>query len=151
MLALVTRITLIIVCIALTLPHLSAQDLSHFRFTHLTTEDGLSQSTINDILQDSRGFLWFGTDDGLNRYDGYTFEVYKNIPGDQTSISSNIITGLIEDFESNIWIATNGGGLNKFDRRTERFERYRHNRNNSNSLSNDFITALFGLRLMEAV
>ncbi|MEX1011138.1 MAG: two-component regulator propeller domain-containing protein [Balneolaceae bacterium] len=125
----------------LSIPNSDAQNLGSFRFAQITTEDGLSQSTINDILQDSRGFLWFATDDGLNRYDGYNFEVYKNIPGDTTSISSNVITGLIEDYSGNLWIATNGGGLNKFDRDHERFIRYRHDPNQPNSLSNDFVTA----------
>ena len=120
-----------------------SQDLSNYRFSHISTDDGLSQSTINDILQDSRGFLWFATDDGLNRYDGYNFEVFKNIPGDSTSLSSNITTGLIEDFEGNIWVATNGGGLNRFDRKKERFERFRYNPEDENSVTNNFITALY--------
>jgi ligand-binding sensor domain-containing protein/class 3 adenylate cyclase len=112
------------------------------RFTQLNIEDGLSQSTINDILQDSRGFLWFATDDGLNRYDGYDFVVYRNIPGDPTSISSNVITSIIEDFEGNIWVSTNGGGINRFNRATEKFTRFRHNPEDNRSLSNDFVTKL---------
>jgi ligand-binding sensor domain-containing protein/class 3 adenylate cyclase len=120
-----------------------AQDIHNFRFTHLTTEDGLSQSTINDILQDSRGFLWFATNDGLNRYDGYNFKVFKHDPSDSTSIANNMITGLIEDFDGNIWVATNGGGLNRFDRRNESFEHFTFDRENENSLTNDFVTSLY--------
>jgi len=133
-------VALFVAAIAIQLP---AQDLSNFRFTHLTTDDGLSQSTINDILQDSRGFLWFATDDGLNRYNGYEFDVFRNRPSDSTSVSSNIITGLIEDFNGNIWVATNGGGINKFDRKTEQFKRFNYADGDSNSLSNDFVTALY--------
>jgi ligand-binding sensor domain-containing protein/class 3 adenylate cyclase len=125
------------------LPGSEAQDLKNFRFTHITTDHGLSQSTINDILQDSRGFLWFATNDGLNRYDGYHFEVFKHDPADSTSLSSNIITALIEDLNGNIWVATNGGGINRFDKYSETFEHYRFDSENENTLSNDFVTALY--------
>lgn len=119
-----------------------AQDLASFRFENITTEDGLSQSTINDIIQDNRGFLWFATDDGLNRYDGYQFRVFKNNTRDPRSISSNIIVNIIEDFKGNIWVATNGGGLNRFNRDTERFDRFMHDPDDPNSISSNFITAM---------
>ena len=67
------------------------------KFTHLTTNEGLSQSYVTAILQDRRGFMWFATRDGLNRYDGNTFVVYKHNPNDPTSLSSNFIHDLIED------------------------------------------------------
>ncbi len=119
-----------------------AQNIS-MRFDHLTIQDGLSQSTVNDILQDSKGFLWFATDDGLNRYDGYEFTVYKNIPGDSTSISDNSINKLIEDRNGNIWIATKDGGLNRFNRKTENFVRYQADPSDPSSLSDNFVTSLF--------
>lgn len=121
---------------------LYAQNIS-MRFDHLTIQDGLSQSTVNDIIQDSKGFLWFATDDGLNRYDGYGFTVYKNVPGDSTSISDNSINKLIEDRRGNIWVATKDGGLNKFNRNTETFIRYKANASDSTSLSDNFVTTLF--------
>ena len=67
------------------------------KFTHLTTNDGLSQSTVTEILQDRRGFMWFATRDGLNRYDGNNFVVYKHNPNDPWSLSSNFILDLMED------------------------------------------------------
>ena len=76
--------------------------------------DGLSQSNINCILRDSRGFLWIATQDGLNRYDGYDFKTYKHDPGNKNSISNNFINHLIEDDKGNLWIATNKG-LNKYN------------------------------------
>ena len=93
------------------------------RFKHLTTEDGLSQNAVFAIFQDSRGFMWFGTKDGLNRYDGYSFTIYQHNPFDSTSVSANYITALFEDGQGNLWIGTYDGGLNRFIRDTEVFQR----------------------------
>src|SRR5690606_5440024 len=109
----------------------------------ITTEDGLSQSTVNDIRQYSKGFLWFATDDVLNRYDGYEFKVYRNDSFDLFSISSNQISSIIEDFDGSLWIGTKGGGLNKFDHEQERFLRFINNPDDSKSISHNYITALF--------
>ena len=103
------------------------------KFTHLTTSDGLSQAYVTAILQDHRGFMWFATRDGLNRYDGNAFVTYKHNPNDPGSLSSNFIQDLIEDDHGYLWTATNVG-VNKFDPGTERFTRYVHDRNNPNSL-----------------
>jgi signal transduction histidine kinase/ligand-binding sensor domain-containing protein/DNA-binding response OmpR family regulator len=121
---------------------ISAQ-VRDIQFEHLTVDDGLSSNTIFSIIQDSKGFLWIGTYDGLNRYDGYEFKVYKNVPEDSTSISDNMIRTLYEDKYGNIWIGCGwGGGLNKFDRATEKFTRYLHDLNNSSSISSDNIYAI---------
>jgi hypothetical protein len=103
--------------------------VSGLKFTHLTTNDGLSQGYVTAILQDRRGFMWFATRDGLNRYDGNTFVVHKNNPNDPGSLSSNFIQDLIEDDQGNLWIATNTG-VNKFDPQSERVTRYIHDPNN---------------------
>ena len=103
------------------------------RFTHLTTNDGLSQGYVVDILQDRRGFMWFATRDGLNRYDGYTFVVYKHDPKDHGSLSSNFLQDLMEDDHGNLWVATNTG-VNRFDPTTERFSRYLHDPKNPGTL-----------------
>ena len=107
--------------------------LRDLKFNHLTTNDGLSQGYVVSILQDRRGFMWFATRDGLNRYDGNSFVIYKNNPNDPESLSSSFIQDLIEDDHGYLWIATNTG-VNKFDPRTERCTRYLHERNNSNSI-----------------
>jgi PAS domain S-box-containing protein len=94
----------------------------NIRFKHLTVNDGLSHSWVHSIIQDKQGFMWFGTDDGLNRYDGYDFRIYKNNIRDQYSISSSCVLAMIEDIKGNFWIGTRQG-LNYYDRTNERFIR----------------------------
>ncbi len=95
-----------------------------YRFKKIGIEQGLSQSTVRSILQDKRGYMWFGTATGLNRYDGYEFVVYTNDIGDPLSISDNAITALFEDQEGVLWIGTSKGMLNKFDPSTENFHHF---------------------------
>jgi signal transduction histidine kinase/ligand-binding sensor domain-containing protein/CheY-like chemotaxis protein len=96
------------------------------KFEHLTLADGLSQSLINAIHQDSRGFIWLATQDGLNRYDGNRFVVYKTDTEDPTTLSDPNVLCIAEDHHGDIWIGTEGGGFNRFDRRKETFVRYRY-------------------------
>ena len=78
-------------------------------FEHLTMVDGLSSDIINCFLKDRSGFLWIGTENGLNKFDGYTFKVYKNIPQDSTSLNNDAVTSLLQDKHGNIWVGTKGG------------------------------------------
>ena len=112
------------------------------RFAHLTTNDGLSQSNVKAILQDRRGFMWLATQDGLDRYDGNAFVVYKHNPNDPGSLSANLVMDLIEDDQGYLWIATYTGGVNKFDPRTERFTRYRHDPGNPNTIGGDSVNSI---------
>ncbi|MEO1051283.1 MAG: two-component regulator propeller domain-containing protein [Bacteroidota bacterium] len=109
----------------------------------LTTEDGLSQNTVNALLQDKHGFIWMGTSDGLNMYDGYNFVVYKNDPSDSTSLSNNEVWRLAEDDNGNIWVATYGGGVCKFDPRTETFTRYLRHDPDTSKISYNFIYTIY--------
>ncbi len=109
----------------------------YLKFGRLTTENGLSNDSIWGIAQDSQGFLWFGTFDGLNRYDGNDFKLYRHDPDDPHSLSGNTIRGLLEDHTGVLWISTWTKGLNQFDRSTERFMRYQHDPDDPHSLSND--------------
>jgi ligand-binding sensor domain-containing protein/signal transduction histidine kinase/DNA-binding response OmpR family regulator len=95
------------------------QDIS---FNHLTIENGLSQNSVLAIAQDTRGFMWFGTRYGLNRYDGYRFVCYKNNPADTNSLSDNYINALLCDSKKNLWAGTDKG-LNKYDPEKNHFSR----------------------------
>ncbi|NOG47483.1 MAG: hypothetical protein HND50_19750 [Calditrichaeota bacterium] len=106
-------------------------------FKHLTVADGLSQNTISAIHHDSRGFMWFGTQDGLNRYDGYEFRVFRHDRDDQKSISANWIWSIEEDSSGHIWASTFGGGLSRFDRYTEEFITFKNDPDDPKSISHD--------------
>ncbi|NQZ09242.1 MAG: GGDEF domain-containing protein, partial [Algicola sp.] len=115
------------------------------RFEHLTIAQGLSQNTVLDIIQDSRGFLWFATADGLNRYDGYQFKYFRHDPQLPGSLSDSYVTVIFEDKNAVLWIGTEGGGLNRFDRKSQRFTHFRFdsnyssNSNNPKGLSHDHV------------
>ncbi|MGD2090235.1 MAG: two-component regulator propeller domain-containing protein [Candidatus Aminicenantes bacterium] len=114
----------------------------NIHFEHISLEHGLSQNTVECILQDSQGFMWFGTQDGLNKFDGYTFTVYRNNPEDRTSLSSNFVYCILEDSDGSLWIGTNGGGLNQFDGKRETFTRFQHQGNNPRSLINNSVRSI---------
>lgn len=109
-------------------------------FDAISLEEGLSQSVALEILQDSRGFLWIGTQDGLNRYDGYEFRVFKHSTTNPDSLSSNFINALAEDAEGQLWVGSNGRGLDRYDPASGKFVHF--NTANSN-LGDDFVNALF--------
>ena len=117
----------------------TSSDHHPMRFDHITLDDGLSQSTVLSVLQDSKGLLWIGTENGLNRYDGYEFKTYTRERGNPDSLSSDFIFDIEEDRSGNLWIATNGGGLVKLDRETNRFAAFRHDPANSSSISSNII------------
>ena len=108
----------------------------------IDVERGLSQNTVNCILQGSQGYLWIGTQNGLNRFDGYDVRIFVNDPNDPASLSNNIVRVLYEDSEGALWIGTEGGGLNRYNRMTESFERYRYNSQDASSISSDYVYAL---------
>ena len=108
----------------------------------ITTSQGLSQGTINDILQDKEGFLWLGTKDGLNRYDGHTFKVFTNDVNDPWRISGNFINLLFEDSFGRIWATTQNEGINIYDKITGRFHHIFHDPKNPNSLSDNYVTSI---------
>lgn len=112
------------------------------KFRQLTLEDGLSQSNITCIIQSRSDFLWFGTNDGLNRYDGNKFKIYASNTDDPNSLSGNNIRCLAEDSEGRIWVGT-ARGLNFIDYETEQYGRFAHDPDDLQSLRNDVVRCLF--------
>ncbi|MES2396478.1 MAG: two-component regulator propeller domain-containing protein, partial [Bacteroidota bacterium] len=94
------------------------------KFGHLSVDHGLSQNTVGSIVQDQYGFMWFGTGDGLNRYDGYSFRIFKNDPRDSNSISSNYLYCLYLDNDSMLWIGLGNGILDRFNLKTNQFTHF---------------------------
>jgi len=96
----------------------------NIRFSSLSIEDGLSQTTVTAIVQDNAGFMWFGTQDGLNRYDGYQFIHLKHDPQNPASLRSDSIFTLYHDTDGNLWVGTQGGGLSRWDAQAETFTHF---------------------------
>lgn len=116
-----------------------------FYFTQINTGQGLSHRKVNCIVQDSRGFIWLGTDDGLNRFDGKNFKTFRNIPGDTTTVSGNVITALLEDKLGLLWIGTADGGLTCYNYKLsahKQFTQYKHKDRDSNSIPVNIINAM---------
>ncbi len=113
----------------------------NIKFKYITK--GLSQNSINCILQDHKGFMWFGTQDGLHKYNGYEFIIYKNNHNDPGSLNSNAVYSLFEDQEGKIWIGTQGGGLNLYDSEKDSFIHYKHDDSDKNSLSHNSVFSIF--------
>jgi ligand-binding sensor domain-containing protein/signal transduction histidine kinase len=112
------------------------------RFETISTEQGLSQSTVHAILQDKQGFMWFGTEGGLNKYDGYQFTVFKHDPDDSRSLIDNVIESVYEDRDGILWIGTNVG-LDRFDPKTDIFLHYPQDLDGSPDLSGRLISVIF--------
>jgi two-component system, sensor histidine kinase ChiS len=112
------------------------------KFARLSIEQGLSQNTVLCALQDRQGFMWFGTQDGLNRFDGYGFTVYRHDETDPGSLRDNYILSLYEDRAGVLWVGTNKGGLNRYDRQREQFTAYVHDPRDAESLSLNAVTAI---------
>lgn len=115
----------------------------NLKFENLDTGEGISSSTCLEIFKDSEGFMWFGTIDGLNRYDGYNFEIYRPILHDSTSISNNRISSIVEDSKGFLWIGTSNG-LNYFDKKQEKFHRISlHNKSSNLIDQGEIVNDLF--------
>lgn len=129
-----TRLFILTLLVCVNSIGLSAQENS---FYHYGLEQGLSQQTIRCILKDSKGFLWLGTQDGLNRFDGNSFRVFRKQESDSRSISGKFINDILESDDGNIWIATANNGLCYYDPLTDVFTRTKFNSGNCTSLVKD--------------
>ncbi|EDM34405.1 two-component system sensor histidine kinase/response regulator, hybrid ('one-component system') [Pedobacter sp. BAL39] len=115
----ITHLILFKICFFLTIT-VCAQP-TNLKFRQIGTSQGLSNSVVQTIFQDHHGFMWFGTRDGLNKYDGYHFSTYRRSASSKNTISSNDVKGIVEDKLHHLWVATAGGGLNMLDMEKERF------------------------------
>jgi PAS domain S-box-containing protein len=125
------------------LPTYSREEPNNIKFEHISTAQNLPQATVYCILQDNIGYMWFGTQYGLNRFDGYTIKPYTQEPRNPDSLSFNMVRYIYEDQNKVIWIGTWGGGLNKFDRKEEKFVVYRNIPGDLNSLSDNNVWAIY--------
>lgn len=135
------KILFFFIAIIFTPVHLLLAQSDNIRFHHLSIEDGLSQNTGFCILQDSTGFIWIGTETGLNKYDGYTFTVFTAEAGNTNSLSNNSIKSICQDHDGIFWIGTEKG-LNKFNPATNHIIPYVHDPDNANSISNNTVLSL---------
>ncbi|MGI9272234.1 MAG: two-component regulator propeller domain-containing protein [Woeseiaceae bacterium] len=109
------------------------------RFDRLSSDDGLSQSSVMAVQQDKTGFMWFATENGLDRYDGFTFQNYRNLRGQEDSLSDNFARDLDVASDGSLWIATDGGGVSRWIPDSDRFVSWRHNPGDTSSLATDRI------------
>ncbi|MCF7829340.1 MAG: response regulator [Candidatus Marinimicrobia bacterium] len=126
---------LLLVC-----PHIVTAQPYAVQYQHLGSHNGLSQNRVQAIAEDHRGYIWFGTQDGLNRFDGYQIKVFRHIPMDSTSLRNNYITSLVVDSAGVLWIGTHTGGLHRYNHRYESFQSIplrMHTGNRSEPLIND--------------
>ncbi|MCB0278495.1 MAG: GAF domain-containing protein [Calditrichaeota bacterium] len=131
------RIVLVLILFFAVLP---AQD-EHFQFDFYSTDDGLSHSNIYVTYKDKYGFIWFGTNDGLSRYDGYEFINYRNDPEDSLSISGNGIRAIYQDSFGDLWIGTSRDGVSRYDYATEQFINYERGEQ-ANDLQNNIVLGI---------
>ena len=114
-----------------------------FRFEKFGIDNGLSNQIVTCALRDTTGYLWVGTENGLNRFDGYGFKHFLPDAKNNTSLQDGSVTTLFEDSKGNLWVGTKTGGLHLFDRRTETFYVFRHDSKNQNGLSDNRVYRIY--------
>ena len=132
--------------IALTLllaNHAAAAEARSLRFEHLSRDSGLSQSFVYTIAQDPQGYMWFGTQEGLNRFDGFEFKVFAHDPEDPSSLSDESVRTMIRDRSGTLWVGTDQGGLSRYEPITETFVNYLHDPANPESIGDNRVRAIF--------
>ncbi|MCW8849076.1 MAG: hypothetical protein OQJ81_03780, partial [Melioribacteraceae bacterium] len=109
------------------------------KFNRISSSNGLSQNKVAAIVQDNDGFIWVGTEDGLNKYDGYNFQIFKQVPGDSLSINDNWVNRLHVAEDGSIWAGGQFGGLSRYNAAANNFTSYIHDHSNPNSLSDNYV------------
>lgn len=111
----------------------------NLKFKYLNSSDGLSNNYVTDILEDDNGFLWFSTSDGLNKWDGYTIEIFRHSHENPNSLPTNFILSLTGDFSTNIWIGTNQTGVVRYNQKEDKFYRYQSQLGIDNAVQSTYI------------
>ena len=114
-----------------------------YKFEVLSVKDGLSHNNVYSIIQDKMGYLWIGTQDGLNKYDGYKFTIYRHEPNNPNSISTGNFGKIYQDTSGIFWFGTYGGGIDVYDPKLNRIKNYKNNPDDKKSLSNNQISFIF--------
>ncbi len=117
-------------------------NISGFKFERIQIGKQFSQDAILSIVQDNQGFIWFGTEGGLCRYDGYDMKIFHHDAKDSTSLSNDVVNVIFEDKNQNLWIGTNDGGLNLFNASSETFTHFQHNKNDPYTISSNSVTCM---------
>ena len=113
------------------------------KFKNLGTDQGLSVGFIQGIIQDKKGFMWFATQDGLNKYDGYEVIINRNNPKVSSSLTNNDVLSIYEDRNEKIWIGTNGGGLEEYNPNSNQFIHHRYRDKDKTSISSNTVRCIF--------
>ena len=113
-----------------------AQQFPNIQFNYITEKEGLSSNTVTSIAQDEEGFIWVGTDDGMNRLDGYRVKRFYHNPASENSLVNNGIHQIVPDGSGSLWITTREG-LSIYDKKTGAFRNFRHNPADTTTLDND--------------
>jgi signal transduction histidine kinase/ligand-binding sensor domain-containing protein/DNA-binding response OmpR family regulator len=137
----ISLICLIELCCLFSLHNVYAQ-FNALKFKSFVKENGLSSSNVTSVAQTPDGYLWIGTSDGLNRFDGYTFTVYRNDPHDSTSLSDNNITTLFVDSKGDLWIGTQTSGLSRYIRDKDNFKNYSSRTHEASSISSYYVKSI---------
>ena len=117
----------------------AAQEL---KFNHLGSAQGLSQAVVNTVFQDQRGFMWFATQEGLNKYDGYSFTVLKHNPVDTNSLANSFVNTIFQDKQGNFWVGLHGGGLDMYNEAGGKYKHHANDPKNKFSISNNYVRAI---------
>ena len=123
--------------------HVPVQPGSSLRFRHLRIEDGLAQGTVQAIVQDAQGYMWLGTQDGLQRYDGYEFLTLHHDPSDPGSLADNTVNSLVIGHDGALWVGTSVMGLDRLEPGTRHFTHFKHDPKDASSLADDRVEVLY--------
>ncbi|WP_440998496.1 two-component regulator propeller domain-containing protein [Fodinibius sp. SL11] len=138
----ILKVALVAACIFLNMVGTSYGQQSQFQFEHFQLPGGDQANFVTGITEDSIGFMWFSTWDGLYLFDGYSFTNYTHNPADSTSLSANWTETVYADHEGTLWVGTYGGGLNRFNPETATFTHFRNDPDNPTSISQDSVTVI---------